>query len=42
MRGVLMSLAVFVSSAIARPVEPVRRNWLDGLHHEYRLAKVAA
>ena len=30
MRYVLMSLAVFVSSAIAQPVEPVRLDWLDG------------
>jgi len=29
-RSVLLSLAVFVSSAIAQSVEPVKLNWLDG------------
>ncbi len=30
MRSAWFSLAVFVSSAVARPVEPVNLNWLDG------------
>ena len=29
-QSVLMSLAVFVSSALAQPVKPVTLNWLDG------------
>ena len=29
-RSALFSLAVFVSSALAQSVEPIRLNWLDG------------